>query len=88
MACEQVILEIKVGYDEEADLASTVPPESDLPKPGKQWPPQDLPEQYRALLLEYKDIFMDTLPKDLTKLSTLLRMDVHVKDSFTRITNC
>ena len=50
--------------------------------------PQNLPEPYRALLREYEDIFVDALPKDLTKVSTLPLMDVHIKDSFTRITSC
>ena len=62
VACEQAIMEINVGYDDKFNISPTTPPESDIPKPGKQWPPQDLPELYRELLAEFSDIFVDNLP--------------------------
>ena len=38
--------------------------------------------------MEFDDVFVVSLPKDLSKVSTIPSMDVHVKDTFTQITSC
>ena len=80
VACEAAVYEIVIGFDEEYQAhAHNAPVESDLPKSEGQWLPQNLPEPYRLLRREFEDVFVYSLPKDLTKVSTMPLMDVHFK---------